>query len=298
MTLYLSLLQLLWDMKPTSNLRRLFTSRLRFKPPVPEKCSTILQLPSPDTSEFNSIEADSITHNSWFYRSLNGNDMWDEGRLSCEKIRNNGKQFNNGDHFTLLNDMSQKPSSNSSYSESPSFPSNTSQSNFNFESAPDPHRQCPSAFPYNRLNSCSTPFFNKSILTRPTKINPVLLLTTLPPMSSSPHFDPSSLLAPAFICPNKRRRKTRNFSTESKAEQPPQPDKEDKSVPTSHQLRLVLLTSCIPFIGFGFVDNFFMIVLGDYVSSLQVLSLSLFSSIPPSVCVWASRLSPQLHGAI
>lgn len=42
----------------------------------------------------------------------------------------------------------------------------------------------------------------------------------------------------------------------------------DQSPPTIQQLRLVLITSCIPFIGFGFVDNFFMILLGDYVSSL------------------------------
>lgn len=37
----------------------------------------------------------------------------------------------------------------------------------------------------------------------------------------------------------------------------------EEDPPTLHQLRLVLLTSCIPFIGFGFVDNFFMILLGD-----------------------------------
>lgn len=43
-------------------------------------------------------------------------------------------------------------------------------------------------------------------------------------------------------------------------------DDQNHSPPTKQQLRRVLITSCIPFIGFGFVDNFCMILFGDGVS--------------------------------
>ncbi|KAJ0397251.1 hypothetical protein P43SY_008579 [Pythium insidiosum] len=45
----------------------------------------------------------------------------------------------------------------------------------------------------------------------------------------------------------------------------PHPENESTARPTNHQLKLVMLASAIPFIGFGFVDNIIMLAAGDMI---------------------------------
>ncbi|GLE01580.1 hypothetical protein PINS_up010410 [Pythium insidiosum] len=45
----------------------------------------------------------------------------------------------------------------------------------------------------------------------------------------------------------------------------PHPENESTARPSNHQLKLVMLASAIPFIGFGFVDNIIMLAAGDMI---------------------------------
>lgn len=46
---------------------------------------------------------------------------------------------------------------------------------------------------------------------------------------------------------------------------PTNPDNHTTSRPTNHQLKLVMIGSAIPFVGFGFVDNMLMLAAGDMI---------------------------------
>ncbi|VDK35740.1 unnamed protein product [Taenia asiatica] len=73
-------------------------------------------------------------------------------------------------------------------------------------------------------------------------------------------------------------------------------DPTNDSTPVSHsQLRLVFLASATPFIGFGFLDNFIMIVAGEYVD-LTLATVFGFSTMAVSCWYRKSNIGSMRLG--
>lgn len=93
-------------------------------------------------------------------------------------------------------------------------------------------------------------------------------LTIRRALRSEPHFGLAARLIPSHTCHAKVQALPRQQSFSSTV------PSEDVEPPTKEQLHRCLQAAAVPFIGFGFLDNFLMIVFGDLIDSTLCVALN------------------------